>query len=103
MYRTNNNLVKQPQAPQTLEILDERTNGWIKVDTQLGEKWIAPNGVEVELSFATRIYNEADLLKSTSAFIEQQTITVYEQTMVGGELIHGQEKDGLHLMVSKKI
>ncbi|MCT1576174.1 M23 family metallopeptidase [Oceanobacillus kimchii] len=45
----------------------------------MGEKWIAPNGVEVELSFATRIYNEADLLKSTSAFIEQQTIKVYEQ------------------------
>ncbi|MEB5452855.1 peptidoglycan DD-metalloendopeptidase family protein [Virgibacillus pantothenticus] len=66
------------KAPQTVKVLERKDNGWMKVKTWFGDKWIAPNGVQIKLTFNTRIYNDDNLLSSTPAFIEAQTLTVFE-------------------------
>lgn len=74
-------------SPQTVTVLEERANGWYKIDTWLGEKWIAPNGIKADLTFSTKIYHEPSYLKYAGASISPQTITILDKRTDGWWLV----------------
>lgn len=74
-------------SPQTVTVLEQRSNGWYKINTWLGEKWIAPNGIKETLTSNTRIYNEPSFLKYASASLTPQTITVIDKRTDGWWLV----------------
>ncbi|MGD6856642.1 M23 family metallopeptidase [Bacillus infantis] len=74
-------------SPQTVTVLEERSNGWYKIETWLGDKWIAPNGIKADLTFSTRIFNEPSYLKSAGASLSPQTITILDKRTDGWWLV----------------
>lgn len=70
-------------SPQTLTVLDQKTNGWWKVKTWLGDKWIAPHGVKVYVDQKTALHNKPSFLSKAGSSISAQTVTVLEQRTDG--------------------
>lgn len=47
-------------APQTVDVLEQKSNGWYKISTYLGAKWIVPNGEMYKLTANTMLYDQPD-------------------------------------------
>ncbi|MGG0259736.1 S-layer homology domain-containing protein [Bacillus mycoides] len=63
-------------APQTVKIIDFQENGWLKIKTSMGDKWIAPKGVTYELKQNVALY------KGTSFLAEKETYGLMPQTVI---------------------
>jgi Peptidase family M23 len=73
---------------QTVEVLEERTDGWYRIKTWLGEKWVAPKGAKIYLDKYVYLYDDKSLLtESDGAAVANQTLTVLDQTADGWWLI----------------
>lgn len=70
-------------APQTVNILEKTDNGWMKIDTYLGDKWIAPKGESYQLIESATLYSKPSLLSSTSGSLSPQPLTVLDEQADG--------------------
>ena len=66
-------------TPQTVKIVEKKEDGWYKIQTYLGEKWIAPNGMKVKLAKAAKLYEEPSLTSKTFGQVSPQEVTAIEE------------------------
>ncbi|MEG8980404.1 hypothetical protein CN383_11220 [Priestia megaterium] len=67
-------------APQTVTVINKRSNGWMQIKSYVGEKWIAPDGVKLVITKNTGLYNNPTLLDPAKSTIAPQTVTVIDAT-----------------------
>ncbi|MED2846333.1 HNH/ENDO VII family nuclease [Bacillus toyonensis] len=63
-------------APQTVRVVDFQENGWLKIKTNMGDTWIAPNGVTYDLKQNVAMYRRPSFLadKEEYGLIPQNVI-----------------------------
>lgn len=78
LYDQPNGKKDQALAPQTVNVLEE-SNGWFKINTWIGERWIHPSNAVILLTVnqTTPLYDAPEGQKSNAA-IAPQTVTVIE-------------------------
>lgn len=78
LYDQPNGKKYQALAPQTVNVLEE-SNGWFKINTWIGEKWIHPSNAVIQLTVneTTPLYDSPEG-KKLNASIAPQTVTVVE-------------------------
>ncbi|MGG1163824.1 C39 family peptidase [Bacillus mycoides] len=77
--------------PQTLTVIEERNDGWVRVGTHLGPKWILTQEKKLPMSKNFFTYNGPSLSSGIASYYLPQTLTVYE------ERADGWVKVGTHL------
>ncbi|PEW03633.1 N-acetylmuramoyl-L-alanine amidase [Bacillus cereus] len=87
--------------PQTLTVYEERADGWVKVGTHLGHKWVLPNEKKIYMNKNFYIYNDASLSSGIAGECGAQPIGVIEErpdgwvkigTWLGHKWVHLNEK-----------
>ena len=63
-------------APQTVTVFEKRSDGWYKIQTSKGAKWIAPNGVSLKVTKKIPLFNKPTLGSKTIGYISPQTVKV---------------------------
>ncbi|PHE64334.1 N-acetylmuramoyl-L-alanine amidase [Bacillus toyonensis] len=66
-------------APQTVNVVEERSDGWIKIKTYYGEKWMLLQDKRVKVDKVFYTYNEPSLSSGISSGYAPQTVTVVEE------------------------
>ncbi|HDR7431966.1 TPA: hypothetical protein QCX20_005481 [Bacillus toyonensis] len=75
-------------APQTVKVIDAQENGWLKIKTSMGEKWIAPKGVTYELKQNVALYKGPSFLTEKEMYgLMPQTVMVLEDRADGWKRI----------------
>ncbi|PHE31393.1 HNH/ENDO VII family nuclease [Bacillus toyonensis] len=75
-------------APQTVRVVDTQDNGWLKIKTSMGEKWIAPKGVIYELKQNVALYKGPSFLTEKEMYgLMPQTVMVLEDRADGWKRI----------------
>ncbi|HHT7188864.1 TPA: S-layer homology domain-containing protein [Bacillus cereus] len=75
-------------TPQTVTVYEEREDGWVKIHTNQGFKWITLKEKRIELTKNFFTYNEASLSSGIAFEYEPQPVTVYEEKPGGWIKIH---------------
>ncbi|MED3202389.1 HNH/ENDO VII family nuclease [Bacillus toyonensis] len=75
-------------TPQTVKVIDAQENGWLKIKTSMGEKWIAPKGVTYELKQNVALYKGPSFLTEKEKYgLMPQTVMVLEDRADGWKRI----------------
>ncbi|WP_255259330.1 HNH/ENDO VII family nuclease, partial [Bacillus toyonensis] len=75
-------------TPQTVKVIDAQENGWLKIKTSMGEKWIAPKGVTYELKQNVALYKGPSFLTEKEMYgLMPQTVMVLEDRADGWKRI----------------
>ncbi|OOR22099.1 C39 family peptidase [Bacillus cereus] len=95
--------------PQYVNVIEERADGWVKIQTWLGQKWVLPNGKKLYMSKKFYFYNDASLSSGISSECDPQYVNVIEERVDGWVKIQtwlGQKwvlPNGKKLYMSKKF
>nr|WP_081254143.1 amidase domain-containing protein [Bacillus wiedmannii] len=80
----NNN---EPIAPQVVTVIDGQVDGWLKIKTNEGDKWIFPNSEAVKVDKYFYAYNEPSFTSEKAAsgnqFAPQKSLVVKEKRTNG--------------------
>ncbi|KGP89863.1 hypothetical protein N780_09430 [Pontibacillus chungwhensis BH030062] len=63
-------------SPQTVTVLEDKGNGWYRIQTWTGDKWIAPDGIKLSVEESTKLFNEPHLNAKTFGQVSPQEVTV---------------------------
>ncbi|PGF05077.1 C39 family peptidase [Bacillus toyonensis] len=66
-------------APQTVNVVEERSDGWMKIKTYFGEKWMLKEDKKLQMNSSFYTYNDASLSSGISSGYSPQTVTVVEE------------------------
>ncbi|MEB9613458.1 S-layer homology domain-containing protein [Bacillus cereus] len=95
-------------TPQTVRVVDAQENGWLKIKTYMGDKWIAPKGVTYELKQNVAMYRDPSFLADKEEYgLMPQTVMLLEDRSDGWKLIktaYGDRwivPDGVSLQITK--
>jgi uncharacterized protein YvpB len=70
-------------GPQTVTVLEEGQDGWIKISTYKGPQWMNPNGVKRFINNWFYTYNGPSLSSGIADYYGPQTVTVLEEGQDG--------------------
>ncbi|MFJ8526748.1 S-layer homology domain-containing protein [Bacillus sp. NPDC094106] len=65
--------------PQPVTVFEEREDGWIKIQTGLGFKWVCLNEKKIDIDKKFFTYNAPSLSSGIAYEYEPQPVTVYEE------------------------
>ncbi len=68
-------------APQTVRVVDFQENGWLKIKSNMGDTWIAPQGIKYDLKQNVAIYRGPSFLadKEEYGLIPQKVILLEDR------------------------
>ncbi|MFB8425977.1 copper amine oxidase N-terminal domain-containing protein [Priestia megaterium] len=66
-------------APQTVNVIEKLDNGWMEIQSYLGDNWIAPEGEKFDLPEYTLMYGEPSITSTTYGGISPQTLNVKDE------------------------
>ncbi|MEK4706021.1 C39 family peptidase [Bacillus sp. FSL R10-2780] len=75
--------VASSYSPQTVTVVEERPDGWVKIKTHLGHKWILPNEKKIPMNKNFFTYNEPSLSSGILYEYSPQSVTVVEERTDG--------------------
>jgi N-acetylmuramoyl-L-alanine amidase len=70
-------------GPQTVTVLEEGKDGWIKISTYKGPQWMNPNGVKRFINNWFNTYNGPSVSSGVADYYGPQTVTVLEEGQDG--------------------
>ncbi|MEN1938899.1 hypothetical protein AAIE21_26055 [Paenibacillus sp. 102] len=77
----------EPISPQTVTVIDGQEDGWLKIKTNEGDKWIYPNTEAIKVDTSFYAYNEASFTSKKSnngdQFAPQKSLLVREKRANG--------------------
>ncbi|MFI8705477.1 PA14 domain-containing protein [Bacillus sp. NPDC077411] len=65
-------------SPQMVTVLDEQQDGWKKILTNQGTRWIAPEGINYEIKNKQTLYSSPNLNKKTQEILNPQIVKAIE-------------------------
>ncbi|QWG33345.1 DUF3238 domain-containing protein [Bacillus mycoides] len=73
-----------PISPQVVTVIDGQEDGWLKIQTNEGDKWIFPNSEAVKVDKSFYVYNEPSFTSEKGQeFGPQKTLVVKEKRTNG--------------------
>ncbi|EJR71813.1 X-X-X-Leu-X-X-Gly heptad repeats protein [Bacillus cereus VD156] len=65
--------------PRTVTVTEEKGNGWKKIKTQNGEKWVAPEGQKYNLQSNVKMYLEPSIEEKSTGVLGAQMVTLLDE------------------------
>ncbi|MCU5242042.1 S-layer homology domain-containing protein [Bacillus cereus] len=65
--------------PRTVTVTEEKGNGWKKIKTQNGEKWVAPEGQKYNLQFNVKMYLKPSIEEKSTGILGAQMVTLLDE------------------------
>ncbi|WP_088031881.1 S-layer homology domain-containing protein [Bacillus thuringiensis] len=65
--------------PQTVILLEDRENGWKRIKTAYGDRWIVPDGVPYQISKTTQLYKDLQFTTLEGSIISEKVTVIGEQ------------------------
>ncbi|PGS78414.1 hypothetical protein COD02_30410 [Bacillus thuringiensis] len=82
MYRGPSFLADKEEyglIPQTVILLEDRQNGWKRIKTAYGDRWIVPDGVPYQISKTTQLYKDIQFTTLEGSIISEKVTVIGEQ------------------------
>ncbi|PEV98291.1 S-layer homology domain-containing protein [Bacillus cereus] len=65
--------------PRTVTVTEEKGNGWKKIKTQNGEKWVAPEGQKYNLQSNVKMYLKPSIEEKSTGVLGAQMVTLLDE------------------------
>ncbi|MEB8665127.1 S-layer homology domain-containing protein [Bacillus cereus] len=65
--------------PRTVTVTEEKGNGWKKIKTQNGEKWVAPEGQKYNLQVNVKMYLKPSIEEKSTGVLGAQMVTLLDE------------------------
>ncbi|OSX89632.1 hypothetical protein S3E15_03078 [Bacillus mycoides] len=65
--------------PRTVTVTEEKGNGWKKIKTQNGEKWVAPEGQKYNLQANVKMYLKPSIEEKSTGVLGAQMVTLLDE------------------------
>ncbi|MGS2751242.1 HNH/ENDO VII family nuclease [Bacillus zanthoxyli] len=65
--------------PQKVILLEDRPNGWKRIKTAYGDRWIVPDGVPYQISKTTQLYKDLNFNNLEGSIISEKVTVIGEQ------------------------
>ncbi|WP_236723533.1 hypothetical protein [Bacillus anthracis] len=65
--------------PQTVNLLEDRADGWKRIKTVYGDRWIVPNGVPYQITKPTELFTTYYFHKAADSIFSEKVIVIGEQ------------------------
>ncbi|MHA4260249.1 S-layer homology domain-containing protein (plasmid) [Bacillus cereus] len=69
--------------PRTVTVTEEKENGWKKIKTQNGEKWVAPEGQKYNLQSNVKMYLKPSIEEKSTGILGAQMVTLLDEKSDG--------------------
>ncbi|WP_242474994.1 HNH/ENDO VII family nuclease [Bacillus cereus] len=82
MYRGPSFLADKEEyglIPQKVILLEDRPNGWKRIKTAYGDRWIVPDGVPYQISKTTQLYKDLHFNNLEGSIISEKVTVIGEQ------------------------
>lgn len=82
IYRESSFLADKEEyglMPQTVILLEERVDGWKRIKTAYGERWIVPEGVPYQVKKETKIYKDLYFTENDGVINSEKVSIIGEQ------------------------
>ncbi|MGH0612515.1 S-layer homology domain-containing protein [Bacillus cereus] len=73
--------------PRTVTVTEEKGNGWKKIKTQNGEKWVAPEGQKYNLQANVKMYLKPSIEEKSTGVLGAQMVTLLDEQPDGWKKI----------------
>ncbi|MDA2518568.1 S-layer homology domain-containing protein [Bacillus cereus] len=73
--------------PRTVTVTEEKGNGWKKIKTQNGEKWVAPEGQKYNLQSNVKMYLKPSIEEKSTGVLGAQMVTLLDEQPDGWKKI----------------
>ncbi|MGG0725657.1 S-layer homology domain-containing protein [Bacillus mycoides] len=73
--------------PRTVTVTEEKGNGWKKIRTSNGEKWVAPEGQKYNLQTNVKMYLKPSIEEKSTGVLGAQMVTLLEEQPDGWKKI----------------
>ncbi|MEK7019752.1 S-layer homology domain-containing protein [Bacillus sp. FSL R9-9410] len=73
--------------PRTVTVTEEKGNGWKKIKTQNGEKWVAPEGQKYNLQANVKMYLKPSVEEKSMGILGAQMVTLLDEQPDGWKKI----------------
>nr|MBR9646467.1 hypothetical protein [Streptococcus sp. 11-4097] len=70
-------------APQVVTVIDGQEDGWLKIQTNEGDKWIYPNAEAIKVDQNFYAYKERAFTSTKEQFTPQKSLLVKEKRQDG--------------------
>ncbi|MED2186807.1 S-layer homology domain-containing protein [Bacillus wiedmannii] len=65
--------------PRTVKVTEEKGNGWKKIKTQNGEKWVVPEGQKYNLQANVKMYLKPSIEEKSTGVLGAQMVTLLDE------------------------
>ncbi|MBK5432152.1 S-layer homology domain-containing protein [Bacillus mycoides] len=65
--------------PQTVMLLEDRSDGWKRIKTAYGDRWIVPDGVSYQITKLTQLYRDYDFNELQGTINSEEVSIIGEQ------------------------
>ncbi|KMP71381.1 hypothetical protein TU62_28785 [Bacillus cereus] len=65
--------------PQTVILLEDRSDGWKRIKTAYGDRWIVPDGVPYQIAKPTQLYKDYDFYGLEGTIVSEKVAIIGEQ------------------------